>query len=414
MPYSELIKDFRRIRDYMRGFFVYGFKSRTEYDAKSARSYDNERRRIESWLGGYMSFHRDANGKSVFISVDSRSIAHDPLFQAFKAKSFTDNDITLHFYLLDILRDDVELSVRELLDCISGDYLSHFTRSLDIDESTLRKKLKEYADLGVIAVKKRGRELVYRRAQDDLDLESLADALAFASEQCPVGVVGSYLSDRLVSPSDILRFKHHYILSTLDSEVMYELLVAMDEGRAVALTVHTRRRRTPVSRTVFPVKLYISTQTGRQYLLGCENGCKRPIFYRLDTIKTVSLCDEAFDKAQCLAEAAEFERHLWGVSSSRSGRTEHLEMTLRIEKDEEFIVQRLEREKRCGNVERLSPELCIFSADVYDAEELLPWVRTFIGRVVELKCSNADVVSRFYDDIRRLNEMYGGDDDAVS
>ena len=46
MAYSELIKNFDRIRDYMREFYVYGFKSREEYDKKSARSYDNERR----WL----------------------------------------------------------------------------------------------------------------------------------------------------------------------------------------------------------------------------------------------------------------------------------------------------------------------------------------------------------------------------
>ena len=53
MAYSELIKNFNRIRDYMRQFYVYGFRTRDEYDKKSARSYDNERRRIESWLGDY-------------------------------------------------------------------------------------------------------------------------------------------------------------------------------------------------------------------------------------------------------------------------------------------------------------------------------------------------------------------------
>ena len=62
MAYSELIKDISRIRDYMREFFVYGFKSREEVGSKSARSYDNERRRIESWLSEYMSFHQDING----------------------------------------------------------------------------------------------------------------------------------------------------------------------------------------------------------------------------------------------------------------------------------------------------------------------------------------------------------------
>lgn len=79
MAYSELIKRFDRIRDYMRQFYVYGFKSRNEYTGKSARSYDNERRRVESWLGDFMRFRQTADGKTVFLSVDSRSIPGNPL-----------------------------------------------------------------------------------------------------------------------------------------------------------------------------------------------------------------------------------------------------------------------------------------------------------------------------------------------
>ena len=82
MAYSELIKNFEKIRDYMREFYVYGFKSREDYTKKSARSYDDERRRIESWLGGYMAFRHTAEGKNVFISdsaymVINYKIIHD-------------------------------------------------------------------------------------------------------------------------------------------------------------------------------------------------------------------------------------------------------------------------------------------------------------------------------------------------
>ena len=56
MENSELIKNFERIRDYMRQFYVYGFRSRSEMGMKKTRSYDNERRRIESWLGEYSRF----------------------------------------------------------------------------------------------------------------------------------------------------------------------------------------------------------------------------------------------------------------------------------------------------------------------------------------------------------------------
>lgn len=65
--YSELIKNFENMREIMREFYVYGFKSREEYNKKSSRSYDDNRRRIESWLGEYMKFVRMPEGKNVFI-----------------------------------------------------------------------------------------------------------------------------------------------------------------------------------------------------------------------------------------------------------------------------------------------------------------------------------------------------------
>lgn len=79
MAYSELIKNFDNIRSYMREFFIYGFKTREEYDKKSARSYDNERRRIQSYLGDLVSFRQTSAGKNLFISLDGRSVTHNPL-----------------------------------------------------------------------------------------------------------------------------------------------------------------------------------------------------------------------------------------------------------------------------------------------------------------------------------------------
>ena len=79
MAFSELIKNFDNIRSYMKEFFIYGFKTREEYDKKSARSYDNERRRIQSYLGDLVSFRQTPSGKNMFISLDGRSVTHNPL-----------------------------------------------------------------------------------------------------------------------------------------------------------------------------------------------------------------------------------------------------------------------------------------------------------------------------------------------
>ena len=142
MAYNELIKNFEKVRAYMREFYVYGFKSRTEYDAKSARSYDDERRRLESWLGDYMRFTQTPEGKNVFLSVDSRVTRKNPFYKAWKAKSFTDGDITLHFAIFDILYDpETKMTLTELIEEID----QRLSSSMAFDESTLRKKLKEYA-----------------------------------------------------------------------------------------------------------------------------------------------------------------------------------------------------------------------------------------------------------------------------
>ena len=74
--FQELIKNFDRIRDYMRQFYVYGFKVRSDFDAKSSRTYDNERRRIESWLSDYTASSYTSKGKQVYINVAAVSYTH--------------------------------------------------------------------------------------------------------------------------------------------------------------------------------------------------------------------------------------------------------------------------------------------------------------------------------------------------
>jgi len=44
---------------------------------------------------------------------------------------------------------------------------------------------------------------------------------------------------------------------------------------------------------------------------------------------------------------------------------------------------------------------------------MLPWIRTFIGRIVDLQCSNKFVVKTFNDDLRHMEAIYGGETDAV-
>ena len=233
MAYSELVKNFNRIRDYMREFYVYGFKSREEYTRKSARSYDDERRRLESWLGDYMQFHQTADGKNVFISIDSRLSKHNPLYKAWKAKSFTDGDITLHFILMDILSTSEDrLTLSDITDYLD-EYLSQFSEPRMFDESTVRKKLKEYISEGIVTAAKEGRTMYYRMT-DFTPLPDV-DILDYFSEVAPCGVVGSFLLDKIGRQEGHFAFKHHYITGAMDSEVLCNIFMAMREKRSITI-----------------------------------------------------------------------------------------------------------------------------------------------------------------------------------
>lgn len=402
MAYSELIKNFRRIRPYMRSFYVYGFRHRLEHDTKSARSYDNERRRVASWLGEYMKFGQDADGKRVFLSVDSRSIARNPLYRAFRAKSFTDLDITLHFYLMDILEPEDGKTVNEIMDELE-EYLGEFACAELPDVSSLQKKLSEYAALGLIRKEKQGKQVRYFLSRTDTDLDSWQVPGAFFSEAAPLGVVGSYLLDRMEDQTDYFRFKHHYILYALDSEVLCDLFLAMGAHQKVSLRQGQRCHE------ILPLSIYISTQTGRQYVLGQTAAGFR--FFRLDLIDSVEPGEPAEISPQLEKDLAQFQKKVWGVSAKRSRKPEHLEMV--IQGEEPFVVQRLEREKRCGTIVKLADGNWRFEADVWDAMEMLPWIRTFIGRIVSLRCTNPEVQRRFYEDLEAMKNMYGGTADAV-
>lgn len=406
MAYSELIKSFSRIRTYMRSFYVYGFKHRGDFDEKSARAYDNERRRIESWLGDYMSFGQDEDGRRVFLSVDSRAVSSNPIYRAFHTKSFTDRDIMLHFQLLDILSESDSLPIFEIMEELS-ERLNSFEEGEAPDESTVRKKLAEYEKLGLVTKEKRGRETVYCRSACPLDLGSWREAAAFFSEAAPLGVIGSFVQELLPETSDCFRFKHHYILNALDSEILCELAEALGESRLAELDCGARRAQ------VLPLRFYISTQTGRQYVLAWSPRTERFSFWRLDLIDSVKIGERLTPPAELSDRMREFQRHVWGVSSGNRDTLEHLEMTVYAGPAEDFIVQRLEREKRGGTVTKLDDTHWRFSIDAYDTLEILPWVRTFTGRITNFKADNPVVVTRFYNDLEAMSAMYGGESVAV-
>jgi len=414
---KSLIKRFPQIRRLVENLFVYGINSQEHYDIARSTFFS-----LWGKLGLWLQKGTDIPSEEEllrvdegrrFISADSRDYDFNPFYNIFRMKSFTDRDLYLHFFILDLLNDGEKHSFQEIKD---------FINLSDISEDTLKIKLKEYTDLGIIQKEKKGNKFFYSMQQPPDFSEDWANALFFFSETMPLGLLGYYISNNhLPDIQSPFLYKHHYLFPALDSQVLYCLLSAMDSQKAVRITIKQDPRKKEKaeisqnsgkktydnSETIIPAKIYVSARSGREYLLAYKCSGKIFCFIRLDHIEKAEALKKAENFSDVKAKATKLEKNFWGVSGNPECPKEHLEMKIRILDDEEFVLRRLIRGKRSGTVKKESKNIYVYSANAADCRELVPWIRTFIGRITSLKCTQKIVIERIKNCLKESCEKYG-------
>ncbi len=405
--FKELIKSFPKTREYVRDFFVYGFKTREEFKEKSARTYDNERRRIESWLSGFINRDYTSKGKNISLAIDSNLLDFNPLYRVWKTKSFTDNDIMLHFLLLDFLSHQEGYTVEEITDGLLEQYEVFF------DAQIIRRKCNAYVKEGLLRKEKAGKELLYFKNPDFQDIVTefpeLKEALKYFQFSSPLGIVGNTILDNLKEGNEIFRVKHSFFVHTLEDQVLLEILDAMQQKRAVTLLLKSTKNGFETSQQGIPLEIFVSTRTGRRFLCLYSEASRRFSTVRIDSIKKVELSKQPEDYQEQKEKLMNNHPLIWGVSfqSSQKLHTETVTLTLSIdEKKEDFILERLKREGKGGRITHIAPNTYTYEKEIFDSNEMLPWIRTFTGRIIDIQCSSNWLRNIFYRDMETMYELY--------
>lgn len=408
--FKELIKSFSKSREYVRDFFVYGFKTRDDFGGWSGRTYDNERRRLESWLSGYVRQDYSASGKNIYLSIDSNLLDTNPLYRVWKAKSFTDNDIMLHFYILDYLQKYPKQTADAITDGILAQYDVMF------EPQTVRRKCNQYAKDGILAKEKSGKEVLYCLNPPFHKTLSthpgFANALAFYQLFSPLGIVGNTIMDNASLKNKTFRVKHSFFVHTLEDEILLDLLDAMHAEKTVLLTVKSTKSGIFREMEGVPLKIFISTRTGRRFLCLYLPKPKRFTAVRLDAVKKAEIKEPYADYQTVKEHLEKNKASAWGVSFQNSNRRhlEHVKLTLHVnEQFEAFIINRLEREGKGGVIRRIAPDTFCYETDVFDANEMLPWIRSFLGRIIAIETDCPKLNQLFQRDFAAMYRMYFGE-----
>ncbi len=412
--FSELIKSFDKTRDYVRDFFIYGFKVRNDFERKSLRTYDDEKRRVESWLGDYLRYDTTERGKQVAISVDSGQVSENPLYNAYYSKSFTDNDIRLHFKLTDILSEGESLCLKELTERLDERFGELF------EVQTVRNKLKEYVNEGIFICEKRGKTDYFSLSPDNTDtllssFRGLDDAVKFFSADQPYGIIGDSLLKTAELKNDLFLIKHNYIVHTLEDVILPELTRAIEEKRYISFRTFSAKNKLnggELKEAVkcVPLQIFSSVQTGRRYLAAYVVKYKRFNAFRLDFIRSVSM-GECCDDFDVLSEKfTQNLSHCFGVSFGTRrelGNVGKVKLVIELdEENEHFILDRLNREKRMGSLEKIDNGVYTLTVDAFDPNEVMHWAKTFIGRIRYADAGNEQITKMFYSDVKQLYDMY--------
>lgn len=97
----------------------------------------------------------------------------------------------------------------------------------------------------------------------------------------------------------------------------------------------------------------------------------------------------------------------WGVTFGGSTRLEEIHLKLYIDEEKEaYVLDRLKREGRGGEILKVSENVFLYSGKYFDTNEMLGWVRTFTGRILDVQGSNTYVMNKFNRDFYKMYQMY--------
>lgn len=415
-----LIRDYSDIRDILRDIYIFGCFSRDDYISKgiSGRKYDNEQRRITSYLPEkFIKKKREGKRVLPYCSYDMTVMPENFLAETYRNKSFTLLDIMSYFYVMTILNAKSGMSLSEILEVIPDK-----NDEVVYTKDNLRKKLEELIDKGLVLLEKKGRSVVYKITKDylaDFENDELVDMywlLEFVKNVIPLEMPFFFLQKKLklylyvernVEIGDIhaFQYKHNHLFNVLDNEVMLVALVAIHEKRSLLIKYTFREKE--CSDTVLPIKVIHECTYSRQYLLYYDLAEEKIITRRIDKIISAdikkSVSEDVLEKALRKSVSAENAWCTSGVGLS----PEEVKVEFHInEEKEQYVLERIRREGKGGNIEKISTGIYVFSIRVSDPLEMTPWIRSFGERAKVIYSKDGALEKHLIEDYERAIAKY--------
>lgn len=408
--FQTSIREYETIRPYLRSMYLYGCCTKKYMTDKglttSARKFEEDTRRTRAIIQDRIDEVLTARRRSLRVNVSGLDTDENYLAASYFIRAFGRNDFAIHFAVLLALAESSGIGSTALVDRVN----EMASQSEIISNSTIRRFLSGMEAEGLI-VHEKGYSLPpdpFAKLSDE-EIGSLITAVDFYKNVLMVGIMGEYAHSTLKHyacfsrgimppPDSMFMFRYRHLERIVDDATLLPLIQCIQAQKKAEYTYNRKKYEG------FPRKIRYDTFYGRQYVV-MHNG-ERHYLLPLTNICNVSVLSDIADKC---AKPDSFLRYSWFAAYPKK-ETEPA-VTVRvwfyIGKEEQYILERLRREKRHGTITTDHEGKYLFKIKLVDPHEILPWLRSFLGYAVIEKSGKHDLFERYAACVSEMRKIYG-------
>ncbi len=407
-------------------FLTYGCFHKSHFKQRyrmSDRTYENHLARARMFLPKD-KLHEFRHQRHVISSIrgDTYYSCENFLIRSYQVKTLQPTPTFYQFLLLQIFGASARpLSINEIWDhpafsrplprALSS--AKEDSPALKLDDSTIRRYLKELEELELLVSTTRDRELFFSCPDNPLsgltaeELNALRYAIGFYKNVSLLSVPGYYLEDTLEamypkSPRSFVpcQFVDNTFTRILDDELIDTILDALRQNENLRFSYHSQRPKGRAAEYIVRPCRIMTDFTGgsRQYLIGwgrAVNAARITLMrFRLDRMQALQLIAPVIPEKELPAHAK--KRHV---------------LTLRFSFDNAAEKERLQKRilEKCPDARFDFSETGSFlcTIETTDIRSFHPWIRTFFPQVEVLEDSTGNTRANIAKDIREALKNYG-------
>lgn len=418
--YNNFIKSYDTIRNVLRHLYIYGCYSRDDFKNMgiSGRKYDNERKRILNFINEkFVVEEYVSNTKYIGLKNDMFKSARNFLVDSYMTKTISENYINYFFLIQQILNQSkVGLSSNEIID-----YVSELIPKNTDEKSTIIRMLRDMVNQGFIKEEKIKNKKIYSISDDffkEFTIDEIIQIYYATDFYCSTSFIsapGYYLKDTIkkylkyernyeLNEKEIYLLKDNFLSRIIDDEIIINILNSIINNKDIK--IYYRNNKKPI--ICVPYKIITEFNYGRQYLL-CEiiesNKVK---LFRIDRINKIKE-NENIKMIYNPENYDEYIQNCWcvGFHEDKNNLID-IEIDFFIDDNkEQYIIQRILKEGKWGQLNKIKEGEYVFKIKVSDARELIPWIRSFTGFAKVRKSEQHNLYELIEGDRKESLKNYG-------